>query len=117
MRMIRKTTVAATLTATFAGLVAARAAGAQTEFPMTLYWDTGLIDIPAAWVAPISGDFTVNYSGKRFTLDPDAPKLNYSDRLNSQLTFSMAFAGRVEVGVAAFSSNPEEGLFGKLLVI
>jgi len=117
MRMIRKTTIAATLTATVAALVAARAAGAQDEFPMTLYWDTGLIDIPAAWVAPISGDFTLNYSGKRFTTDPNDQKLDYSKNLNSQLTFSLAFAGRVELGVAAFSSNPEEGLFAKGLLI
>ena len=115
--MIRKTTVAATLTVTFAGLVAARAAGAQTEFPMTLYWDTGLIDIPAAWVAPITGDFTINYSGKRFTTDPNDQKLDYSKSVNSQLTFSLAFAGRVELGVAAFSSNPEQGLFAKGLLI
>ena len=115
--MIRKTTIAATLTAMVAGLVAARAAGAQDEFPMTLYWDTGLIDIPAAWVAPISGDFTVNYSGKRFSVDPNDQKLDYSKSINSQLTFSLAFAGRVELGVAAFSSNPEQGLFAKGLLI
>lgn len=104
-----------------AGLLAAAAARpalAQQEYPATLYWDSGLIDIPAAWVAPISGDFALNYSGKRFEPDPGSTqKLNYSNRLNSQLTLSMAFAGRAEVGVAAFSSNPEAGAFARALVL
>jgi hypothetical protein len=90
---------------------------AQQEFPQTLYWGAGLIDIPAAWVAPITGDFAINYSGKQFKIDPSRPKINYNDKLNSQLTFSMSFAGRVEAGVAAFSSNPEWGFFGQGLVV
>ncbi len=92
-------------------------ADAQQDFPQTLYWGSGLIDIPVAWVAPITGDFAINYSGKQFDVDPSAPKLNYSDELNSQLTFSMSFAGRVEVGLAAFSSNPEQGFFGRGLIL
>src|SRR5919202_1153563 len=93
-------------------------AQAQQEYPATLYWDSGLIDIPAAWVAPLTGDFALNYSGKRFEPDPGTNlKLNYSNRINSQLTFSMSFVGRVEVGVAAYSSNPEGGLFARGLVV
>src|SRR5919112_5746182 len=98
--------------------VAVRPAQAQQEYPATLYWDSGLIDIPVAWVAPLSGDFALNYSGKRFEPDPQSDaKLNYSGRLNSQLTFSMAFAGRAEVGVAAYSSNPEAGAFARALLL
>ena len=90
---------------------AASPAIAQREFPQSLYWGSGLIDIPVAWAPPITGDFAVSYSGKRFRPDPVVTKLNYSDRLNSQFTLSTALFGRVEGGVAFFSSNPEYGFF------
>lgn len=83
----------------------------QQEFPQSLYWGSGLIDIPVAWVPPLTGDFLLGYSGKRFRPDPVTTKLNYDDRLNSQLTFSAALFGRLEGGVAFFSSNPEYGFF------
>ena len=84
---------------------------AQQDFPQTLYWGSGLIDIPVAWAPTLTGDFAVSYSGKRFRVDPIATKLNYSDRLNSQLTLSAALLGRLEGGVAFYSSNPEYGFF------
>ena len=86
-------------------------APAQQEFPQTLYWGSGLIDIPVAWAPSLTGDFAVGYSGKRFRVDPIATKLNYNDRMNSQLTLSAAAFGRLEGGVAFYSSNPEYGLF------
>ena len=92
-------------------------ARAQQEFPPTLYWGTGLIDIPVAWVPPLSGDFFLSYTGKTFEVDRSQPKINYSDEINSQLTFAFAFMGRFEVGVAAYSSNPEFGFFGRGLLI
>ena len=67
---------------------------AQQDFPQTLYWGSGLIDIPVAWAPPVTGDFAIGYSGKRFRLDPIATKLDYNDRLNSQLTFSTGLFGR-----------------------
>ena len=97
-----------------AGLALGSAPGvarAQQEFPQTLYWGSGLIDIPVAWVPPLTGDFAFGYSGKRFRADPVATKLDYNDRLNSQLTLSAALFGRLEGGVAFFSSNPEYGFF------
>src|SRR5688572_27599855 len=98
-------------------LVAAAPAGAQQEYPATLYWGTGLIDIPTAWVAPLTGDFFINYSGKRFEPDPTKTKINYSNSLNSQLVFALSGWGRVEAGYAAFSSNPEWGFFGKAMLL
>lgn len=86
-------------------------AGQQQEYPQTLYWGSGLIDIPIAWAPPLTGDFAFGYSGKRFRIDPIATKLNYNDRMNSQLTFSAAVLGRLEGGVAFYSSNPEYGFF------
>ena len=97
--------------------LAASEAGAQQEFPQTLYWGSGLIDIPVAWVSPLTGDFAINYSGKRFEVDPTLTKLNYSDRMNSQLTISAALFGRVEGGIAWFSSNPEYGFFARGLLL
>ncbi len=92
-------------------------AGAQQSYPQTLYWGAGLIDIPVAWVSPLSGDFALNYSGKSFRKDPGLPKINYNDRLNSQLTFSVSLYGRAEIGIAAYSSNPEWGAFGQAVVL
>ena len=91
---------------------------AQQTYPQTLYWGAGLIDIPVAWVAPLTGDFALNYSAKTFEKgDQTITKINYNDQLNSQLTFSVSVFGRVEAGVAFYSSNPEYGFFGQALVI
>jgi hypothetical protein len=98
-------------TATMALGVLPVAIRAQQEFPQTLYWGSGLIDIPVAWASPLTGDFALGYSGKRFRTDPVLTKLNYDDRMNSQLTVSGSLFGRLEGGVAFFSSNPEYGFF------
>ena len=98
-------------------LATAGTAQAQQEYPQSLYWGTGLIDIPVAPVQPITGDFAFTYSGKSFEEDQTEPKLNYNNSINSQLTFSMSFIGRFEVGVAAFSSNPEQGFFGRGVIL
>jgi hypothetical protein len=92
-------------------------AHAQQTYPQSIYWGAGLIDIPVAWVSPLTGDFAVNYSGKRFEADPGKPKINYSNSINSQLTMSMSLFGRAEVGYAAYSSNVEWGLFGNALLL
>ena len=97
--------------------IVAQRADAQQTFPQTIYWGSGLIDIPAAWVGPIPGDFAINYSAKRFDADPNSEKINYNNRLNSQLTFSLSGWGIVEAGWAAYSSNPEWGFFGHALLI
>jgi opacity protein-like surface antigen len=103
--------------AAIAALVAAAPASAQQEYPATLYWGSGLIDIPTAWVAPLTGDFFINYTGKRFEPDPTNTKINYSNSLNSQLVFSLSGWGRLEAGYAAYSSNPEWGFFGKAMLL
>jgi hypothetical protein len=112
----RRLTAAATLTAAIA--IAARPAAAQQEeYPQTLYWGSGLVDIPVAWVSPLTGDFALNYSGKNFKEDPTRTKINYSNTLNSNLSFSVALFGRFEAGVAAMSSNPEQAFFARGLLI
>jgi hypothetical protein len=103
--------------AAIVALVAAVPVDAQQEYPASLYWGTGLIDIPTAWVAPLTGDFFINYTGKTFEPDPTRQKINYSNSLNSQLVFSLSGWGRLEAGYAAFSSNPEWGFFGKAMLL
>jgi hypothetical protein len=98
-------------------LVVTAPVGAQQEYPATLYWGTGLVDIPVAWVAPLTGDFFINYTGKRFEPDPTNTKINYSNSLNSQLVFSISGWGRLEAGYAAYSSNPEWGFVGKAMLL
>lgn len=98
------------------GMIAGTARAQQT-YPATLYWGTGLIDIPVAWVSPMTGDFALAYSGKVFEVDPIEPRVNYNDRINSQLTFSLSAAGRLEAGIAFYSANPEYGFFGRGLLI
>ena len=97
--------------------IGAQSVDAQQTFPSTIYWGSGLIDIPAAWVGPIPGDFAINYSAKRFDADPNSQKINYNNRLNSQLSFSVSGWGVVEAGYAAYSSNPEWGFFGQALLL
>ena len=89
---------------------------AQQTFPQTIYWGSGLIDIPAAWVGPVPGDFALNYSAKRFNDDPSAKKIG-SVTVNSQLTLSLTGWGVVEAGYAAYSLNPEWGFFGHALLL
>lgn len=107
------------VTAAIVGLGAlASPLAAQQTYPQTLYWGAGLVDIPVAWVAPLSGDFALNYSVKTFEKgDQTVTKINYNDQLNSQLTFSVSVFGRAEFGVAFYSSNPEYGFFGQALVL
>jgi len=100
-----------------AALLAPVTTQAQGNYPQSLYWGAGLIDIPVAWVSPLSGDFAIGYSGKQFKKNPNATKIDYNDALNSQLTLSVSFLGRVEAGYAAFSSNPEWGLFARGLLL
>jgi hypothetical protein len=94
-----------------------RPAQAQQTFPQTIYWGSGLIDIPVAWVAPVPGDFAINYGAKKFDVDPTTSSINYSNTLNSQLVFSISGWGMIEAGFAAYSSNPEWGFFGRGLLI
>lgn len=90
----------------------------QSAYPQTLYWGAGLIDIPVAWVAPLTGDFAISYSNKLFEPgDPVVSGVNYNDEANSHLTVSFSLWGRLELGAAFYTSNPEYGFFGQVLLL
>jgi len=91
-------------------------AAAQQSYPQTLYWGSGLIDIPVAWVSPVTGDFTVGYSGQRLRMDRTSASAR-TERLNAQGAVSLSLLGRAEVGASLFSENPEWGFFGRALLI
>jgi hypothetical protein len=102
-----------TLTAAVA--VTARTAAAQNEFGNTRYWGTGLIDIPVAAVSPLSGDFTIQYAGTGYQTNAAVPL--YHTSLNSQGVLTVGILGRAEVGVTAFSGDPEQGFSGQVLLL
>jgi hypothetical protein len=107
----------ALLVAAAAAVGAPRAASAQETYPQTLYWGAGLIDIPVAWVSPVSGDFSLNFSGKTFHGAKASPNISALNGLNTNGAVSFSFARRLEVGVSIYSDNPEWGLFGQGLLV
>lgn len=92
-------------------------ARAQQSYPQTLYWGSGLVDIPVAWVSPISGDFAVAFSGKTLKGSQLSSGFDFGNGLNSNSALAFSFLGRAEVGVAVFSDNPEWGFFGRALIL
>jgi hypothetical protein len=88
----------------------AQSVQAQDQFPQTLYWGSGLIDIPAAWVAPMTGDFGIQVSSQ--TLGGA-----YSQGRQYHGSATLALFGRAELGVAAFSRVGQWGLFGTGLLL
>lgn len=94
-----------------------RVAKAQETYPQTLYWGAGLIDIPVAWVSPVTGDFAVNFSGKTFHGAKASPGFSVLDGLNTNGSISFSFFGRLEAGASLYSDNPEWGLFAQGLLL
>jgi hypothetical protein len=105
------------LLATSAAVVLPRIANAQQTYPQTTYWGAGLIDIPVAWVSPVTGDFSVNFSGKTFHGAKASPGFAVLDGLNTNGALSFSFFGRLETGVSIYSDNPEWGLFAQGLLL
>jgi hypothetical protein len=101
---------------TAAGMIP-RVASAQETYPQTMYWGAGLIDIPVAWVSPVSGDFSLNFSGKTFHGAKASPDLSVLNGLNTNGAISFSFAGRLEAGLSIYSDNPEWGLFAQGLLV
>ena len=97
--------------------IGAARVSAQQTYPQTLYWGAGLIDIPVAWVAPVSGDFAISFSGNSFNSTPATPVINEVPSMNTNGAFSLSFWGRLEIGIAIYSSDPEWGAFASGLIL
>ncbi len=87
---------------------------AQTEFAQTLHWGTGLIDIPTAWVSPLSGDFSLNWSGTALQTSPSVPQ--YQNSLEWTCSLGVALFQHVEVGMSVLSKDFEHGFYGRVLL-
>jgi len=105
------------LLAASAAVALPRLANAQQTYPQTTYWGAGLIDIPVAWVSPVTGDFSVNFSGKTFHGAKASPGFSVLNGLNTNGALSFSFFGRLEAGLSIYSDNPEWGLFAQGLLI
>ena len=90
-------------------------AHAQEEFGQTRFWGSGLIDVPVAWVEPVSGDFSLNYSGSSYQTSATFPQYNSS--LNSKLSLNTSLFSRLQLGVSLFSTNPEQAFYGQLVAL
>ena len=86
-------------------------AGAQQYYPQTLYFGEGLIDIPVAWISPVSGDFALSFSGVTFRNTAASPQYGALNGLNTNGAAEFSFFGRVGIGIAFYSDNPEWGFF------
>lgn len=97
------------------GGVAAPAAAQRATFTPTLYWESGLIDTPAAWASPLGSD--IAFHATRVQMDSTAP-LGPIGRASQGYNFSMSASlwGRAEVGVSIFTSNLKGGLFAKGMI-
>jgi hypothetical protein len=100
-------------------IVCAAGAGAQglDPYPVTLYYGTGLVTTPVAWVSPTNADLRVASTGKRlpYYVNPDAH--NFATRWNTNLALETHWLGRFTVGASLYSQNPEYGFFGRLLLL
>jgi|HubBroStandDraft_6_1064221.scaffolds.fasta_scaffold17318_4 hypothetical protein len=96
-------------------MLAAQQASAQAEFAQTLNWGSGLIDIPTAWVSPLSGDFSINWSAKMLQTSPALPQ--YNNSLSAKGALQLALFGRAELGMSVLSSDFEHGFYGQALLL
>lgn len=118
MRIMRRG-VASLTCALAATVFGAARAGAQQQDPYhaTLYFGTGLVNTPVAWVSPRSYDAFFNISGKNLPSFPDPGKQSFASLWNTNVALDVHLFGRASVGVTAYSQNPDIGFFGQLLLL
>jgi len=92
------------------------AGGASSDaYAPTLFFGTGLINDPVAWVSPASSDFWLSYGA----LKMDAPHggIGTPSHLNGNFALDTHWANRFSVGLSVYSNNPEWGFFGQVLAL
>lgn len=117
MRIMRRET--ATLTCALATALFSARAGAQQLDPyhQTLYFGTGLVNIPVAWVSPRSYDAFFNISGKHLPSFPDPGKQSFASLWNTNVALDVHLFGRLSVGAVAYDQNPDYGFFAQALLL
>lgn len=99
-------------------LITAGSANAQTDpYPVTLYFGSGLINNPVAWVSPVNADVRLKMAGKEIPYFNPVSAHNWKTRWNTNISLETHWLGRFTVGATAYSQNPEWGFFGRLLVL
>jgi hypothetical protein len=96
-------------------LLFGRAAQAQTEFPQTLNWGSGMIDVPAAWVAPVTGDFELNWAGRSLQTSPAVPQ--YSSSVSGVGALQFSLFRHAEVGMSVLAPDFEHSFYGQVLLL
>lgn len=100
---------------TAAAVLLPMALGAQRpNFGSTLFWESGLINAPAAYVSPLSGDMTMNFAG--LSLDSVALPSSNAKGASYNFSFSGSMWGKLELGLSVFSGDLKFGAFGKFVV-
>src|SRR5690242_18030288 len=102
--------------AALTGLASALGAQQPEPYPATLYFGTGLINIPVAWVSPRSSDVWVNTSAKNLPSIPNSSAMTWMTRMNSNIAIDTHWGGRVSVGATAYDQNPDYGFFAQGLI-
>lgn len=95
-------------------LSASSALAQRPNFGPTLFHESGLVNIPAAWVAPLGGDVSFGISRLTFgsaTYGTGLPAENYTMNISTSLW------GRGEFGFSLYSADFSAGMFAKALVI
>ena len=86
-------------------------------YPSTLYFGTGLINVPTAWVSPRSSDVWLNTSAKSLPSIPNSDAMTWMTRMNSNIAIDTHWFGRLSVGASAYSQNPDGGFFAQGLLL
>src|SRR5918911_5784410 len=114
MRTMRLCVAPLTAAALAAALTLVPSAGAQQTDPyhVTQHFGTGLIETPVAWVSPNSADAWFAISALNLPSARVPSQMTFGSRWNSNVALDTHWFGHASVGIAAYSQNPEWGLFG-----
>ncbi|MBM4194111.1 MAG: hypothetical protein FJ202_07010 [Gemmatimonadetes bacterium] len=100
-----------------AGLAVA-AGSAQAQRPVygpTMFWESGLVNIPAAYVAPLGGDLNVSFT----RLNLSGTEVGSAQLLTASqnIALSASLWGRAEAGISVFSGDLRNGFFAKAMLV
>lgn len=107
----------AALTATFSLGPTALHAQQVDPYPMTVFFGTGLINIPVAWVSPRSADVWLNSGAQYLASQANPSGSDLGTVFNNNLAIETHWGGRVSAGFSLYSQNPSWGFMGQALLL